>query len=587
MADDKQAETMAEGFEIVQDEIEITNATLEKFSGVFGAVNSALAAQTNILSEMLKLNSEEFAYQRQRDLLSSVDDSASSPPVVGAGLGNAPGTKPAEATGGGIFGKDGFIQGILENALGMLGAGGILKGLGKGLGGIAIRGGVVALMHDWATNFTNDFLTELLQDQTSWSDEDIDMVTETGEKMTSRGLIGWAIAKRKGAIIGIASGLLDGLVTKALDAGGVSEEEVAKSIEFELAGYKIDGNDIKGVITTALAGAAVIFGPALLSGIGAGLGAAALAIVTAPAFLIGLGAAATAALGVLGYNYLQSRKGEILKDTEAQLMKDVKKFEEGEEIGFLDNIQAALGDNAGLMQSASGQAAALRGGLDNNEAIQAEGPAGDTARADSLVVAKKWLSDAGIDPNNLQTVASLGDSTLDDVIGIFDRLRDTETANKLRVVQNLRKNAAEIASLQSDYQMYESQRVLAEQMGMPTKPATDLRDDTVRQLNNLGVTPTTDFDAIMRQERIDVSPEAIRALEQGTPLIVAQPRGAADLSLIQEDGRESRVGTPVIITDASRGGDINTIGGSKSVVSNTTNNFFGISSQFGNGLPAN
>lgn len=587
MADDKQAETMAEGFEIVQDEIEITNATLEKFSGVFGAVNSALAAQTNILSEMLKLNSEEFAYQRQRDLLSSVNDSASSPPVVGAGLGNAPGTKPAEATGGGIFGKDGFIQGILENALGMLGAGGILKGLGKGLGGIAIRGGVVALMHDWATNFTNDFLTELLQDQTSWSDEDIDMVTETGEKMTSRGLIGWAIAKRKGVIIGIASGLLDGLVTKALDAGGVSEEEVAKSIEFELAGYKIDGNDIKGVITTALAGAAVIFGPALLSGIGAGLGAAALAIVTAPAFLIGLGAAATAALGVLGYNYLQSRKGEILKDTEAQLMKDVKKFEEGEEIGFLDNIQAALGYNAGLMQSASGQAAALRGGLDNNEAIQAEGPAGDTARADSLVVAKKWLSDAGIDPNNLQTVASLGDSTLDDVIGIFDRLRDTETANKLRVVQNLRKNAAEIASLQSDYQMRESQRVLAEQMGMPTKPATDLRDDTVRQLNNLGVTPTTDFDAIMRQERIDVSPEAIRALEQGTPLIVAQPRGAADLSLIQEDGRESRVGTPVIITDASRGGDINTIGGSKSVVSNTTNNFFGISSQFGNGLPAN
>lgn len=587
MADDKQAETMAEGFEIVQDEIEITNATLEKFSGVFGAVNSALAAQTNILSEMLKLNSEEFAYQRQRDLLSSVNDSASSPPVVGAGLGNAPGTKPAEATGGGIFGKDGFIQGILENALGMLGAGGILKGLGKGLGGIAIRGGVVALMHDWATNFTNDFLTELLQDQTNWSDENIEMVAETGEKMTSRGMIGYAVAKRKGAIIGIASGLLDGLVTKALDAGGVSEEEVAKSIEFELAGYKIDGNDIKGAITTALAGAAVIFGPALLSGIGAGLGAAALAIVTAPAFLIGLGAAATAALGVLGYNYLQSRKGEILKDTEAQLMKDVKKFEEGEEIGFLDNIQAALGDNAGLMQSASGQAAALRGGLDNNEAIQAEGPAGDTARADSLVVAKKWLSDAGIDPNNLQTVASLGDSTLDDVIGIFDRLRDTETANKLRVVQNLRKNAAEIASLQSDYQMYESQRVLAEQMGMPTKPATDLRDDTVRQLNDLGVTPTMDFDAIMRQERVDVSPEAIRALEQATPSIMAQPRGAADLNLIQEDGRESRAGSPVIITDARRGGDINTHGGSRSVSSTTINHYHGSDSQFGTGLPAN
>ena len=584
MADE---EKLSEEINEVHEEIEITNATLEKFSGVFGAVNSALAAQTTILSEMLKLNSEEFAYQRQRDLLTSVNDSATSAPVVGAGLGNAPGTKPAEAAGGGIFGKDGFIQGILENALGMLGAGGLLRGLGKGLGGIAIRGGVVALMHNWATNFTNDFLTELLQDQTNWSDENVEMVAETGEKMTSRGLIGYAVAKKKGAIIGIASGLLDGLVTKALDAGGVSEEEVAKSIEFELAGYKIDGNDIKGVITTALAGAAIIFGPALVSGIGAGLGAAALAIVTAPAFLIGLGAAATAALGVLGYNYLQSRKGEILKDTEAQLMKDVKKFEEGEELGFLDNIQAALGDNAGLMQSASGQAAALRGGLENNEAIQAEGPTGDTARADSLVVAKKWLADAGVNPDDLTTVASLGDKTLDDIIGIFEKLRDTDTVRKLKVVQDLRANAAQIADLQNQYQMFESERILAGQMGMPTKPATDLRDDVVRQLTDLGATPTMDVDAIFRQERIDLPPEAIRALDQATPAILASPRGAADLNLIQEDGRESRAGSPIIIAPSSRGGDINTVGGSRSVSSTTINHYHGSDSQFGTGLPAN
>lgn len=484
-------EAMAEGFEIVEDKLEITNATLERFSGVFSSINGALASQTTILSEMLALNSDALAYQKQRDQLESVGNSIIPPaPVVGAGVGNAPGAKSADQRQPLSFGAD-MLSNFFGSMLGGISGAGLMKGAGK----LLLRGGVVLMLHEWASKFVGDFLDEVIDGHLpDMSDSTQEFITDTGERITTGAMIGWAVAGRKGAIIGAMQGMVSGLITKALDHNGVTKEELDQAVAFEIGGFEVDSDMMKEGVALGLAGLGVKFGPALMAGLARGIGAAIMGFLGVAGIAPTVIALVAGTVAFLGKKWLDSRKAAMLDDVQKQLDMQAGALDPNNEIGFLGRMANRL--TIGTTEEGSDTLHTLAASVGAaSDDLSAETPEAAQTRADLKTSMDNRLERAGIDPNDISTMTpdKVGSVDLDSIRRIYEGIGDSVTAKKIQ-------DALDLRDLQEQYKAFDLLRggtvdpngVAYDQLRGDYDMYTDRLDELGGQIRSLGGIPGQD-----------------------------------------------------------------------------------------------
>jgi hypothetical protein len=231
----------------------------------------------------------------------------------------------------------GFISDLLTNFMGslfgnMLGNGGaVASALGIGAGGLIKFlkvGAIVAFVAPWVADFVSESF-RLLLENTDLSEETKSMATEFAGSAAYRSVVGGALYGWRGALIGAVSSVFDVGLTKMAELIGIDSEDLQKNAA-TIFGFDISWENVKDTISVGLAALATTVGPQLLKFALRGLVGAVAGILGAPAWLAGLGVIATGFLAKLGYDYINSKREELLSDAEA-------KINESANLDFSDN----------------------------------------------------------------------------------------------------------------------------------------------------------------------------------------------------------------------------------------------------------
>lgn len=447
-------DTIENGFEIVHDEIEVTNATLAKFSGVFSAINSTLAVQTNLLGEMLRLNTEAFDYQKRQDQLKSVGDSQHAPAQPAATPTNPVVAVPDNKKG---FDFGNFGETWLANALGGMGLAGAAGAFARGAPKLLLRGGLALLLHDIAGDFVNDYLTTVLSENTDWSEEDIKKIAETSGKVTERGIIGGALAGRYGAIVGALSVGTEKLTNWALDQAGITEEQInglipdnweAMGLDAEVA-KTIGSVGITAIATSAFTKFAPLIGKQVV-----GVAARGIAAAFGSPILI----AAIAGIGAYKAKqfidgWMERRQAQLSDDLDAQIG-NVAPTAQGEGVGVVGGIIRSVNPFAAPAEDVSTWIADKAGTVGTAwDAAQDWNPF-TTERAanaeEEIADVKNFMRrDMGIDPEN-PNIAGHNLTDIKRLRGIFKMLGDEQTAT---ILDNAIKHQEQVNQLLSRRQI--------------------------------------------------------------------------------------------------------------------------------------
>ena len=328
-------EKQTDALEEIKETTEESASVLHKFGDVFSSINASIMHQSRIMGEMLRLQSEQFEIERRREQLESVS-SAPEPvvpqPVVTLPDNNASKPNVVDDKKGG-----GFISDLLTNFMGslfgnMLGNGGaVASALGIGAGGLIKFlkvGAIVAFVAPWVADFVSESF-RLLLENTDLSEETKSMATEFAGSAAYRSVVGGALYGWRGALIGAVSSVFDVGLTKMAELIGIDSEDLQKNAA-TIFGFDISWENVKDTISVGLAALATTVGPQLLKFALRGLVGAVAGILGAPAWLAGLGVIATGFLAKLGYDYINSKREELLSDAEA-------KINESANLDFSDN----------------------------------------------------------------------------------------------------------------------------------------------------------------------------------------------------------------------------------------------------------
>lgn len=210
--------------------IKSVNVRLEKFTGVLETIQTILSDQSSILRETAKIQSESLRDKEREDALKSVGQSKL-PQMTGGffgtgnqGLSNSETVKAVN--GAGIE----LSRGILGALVGTGTAVGTVLGRAispRAISGGLLRGGAVAILLPFVTEFTESFMEKTLENFNFDAALD-DQLTQTVSKTAWSTAIGYAVAGRRGAIVGASAGFMasfaDNLINfLVLDAESTSE----------------------------------------------------------------------------------------------------------------------------------------------------------------------------------------------------------------------------------------------------------------------------------------------------------------------------------------------------------------------------
>ncbi len=576
-AEDNQVDTVVEGFEIVHDEIEVTNEILSKFSGVFSAVNASLASQTKLLTEMVRLNTETFEYQQRRDLLNAVDDSARNP-VVPETVKAGPGDPSRSSGGGGMFGTE-FGANWLANMMSGVGLGAML---GKG-GKLALRGGIGLLLHKWAGDTASSFMETLLKNNTELSEEDIKKHAETTGDVVERSVIGGAVLGKYGVVVGALSVGVEKMANWALDQAGITDEKINELIpdDWEKAGLDAEMAKTIGAVglSAVLYSAAKNLIPALGKQV---IGPFLKRMLTTmlskrfiiPAAIIGAGVVGTKALeGIITSNaegneadlwdqadaLAPETSPEALANKPSKLAMMPHRLLRGIPGTSADNMSEWLNE----MELHVGQQRSMQevpgGGLDAfgrpMKGMRYTGDADAASARLKAIMAEKM----GIDPNN-PDITGQSAHDVEKLISLFEMIGDKEMADKLKGLHN---TSSETQSLQNELRglqemidfMPRDNNGNIYEVDRPFVDSTNQRINEIQsRLGELGVSALP-----------GITPSS--AAPQVEPVV----RAASALATVATDAAAVRAaGTQNIVAPVNIGGSTNVHGGTRSSTVNNT-----------------